>query len=289
MKVVAILASYNEEFFISACLDHYFNHGVEVFLIDNESTDSTVKIAENYLGKGLIGIEILKRRGYFDLGEVLKRKEELIKELDADWFIHADIDEIRIPHRSDLTLAEAIEYVDKQGYNAINFMEFTFLPTEEEPNHEKSNFQETMKCYYPFAPKYPHRINAFKKQQISFNPIEFVKCLIRRPSFSFWKRWNTPIDLSTHGGHIAKFKGLLLYPQDFKMKHYLCLSLSHAIRKYCRKDFKPSEIRKGWHRLRSTLKAQQVKLPSQNEMRRFISDDELDRSNPLKKHLIFKE
>jgi cellulose synthase/poly-beta-1,6-N-acetylglucosamine synthase-like glycosyltransferase len=45
MRVIAILATYNEERFIANCLEHLFRQGVEVYLMDNDSEDETVAIA----------------------------------------------------------------------------------------------------------------------------------------------------------------------------------------------------------------------------------------------------
>src|SRR3712207_8599948 len=98
MRVVAILAAYNEERFLAGCLEHLFEQGVDAYLIDNESTDRTVEIAERYLGRGLIGIENIPRAaGVFSWRPIIRRKEELAATLEADWFMHADPDEIRLP------------------------------------------------------------------------------------------------------------------------------------------------------------------------------------------------
>jgi glycosyltransferase involved in cell wall biosynthesis len=61
LRVIAIIAAYNEERFIAACLENLFRQGVEVYLIDNCSTDETLPIARRYLGQGLIGIESFPR------------------------------------------------------------------------------------------------------------------------------------------------------------------------------------------------------------------------------------
>src|SRR4029453_2677086 len=55
-QVVAILATYNEERFIEACLAHLAANGVEADLCDNDSTDRRVEIATSFLGRGLRGI-----------------------------------------------------------------------------------------------------------------------------------------------------------------------------------------------------------------------------------------
>ena len=125
MRVVAVLATYNEERFIAGCLEHLIRHGIEVYLIDNASTDETVAIARCYLGRGLISIESFPRGGQFSWRPLLERKEQIIATLDADWFMHVDADEIRLPPRSDHSLTQAfaafqqqeVAYAKSQGFN----------------------------------------------------------------------------------------------------------------------------------------------------------------------------
>ena len=64
--------------------------------------------------------------------------------------MHLDCDEMRLPPRPDTTLAEAFAELDADGYNAVNFNEFTFIPTQEAPDHDHPRFQETMRRYYPY-------------------------------------------------------------------------------------------------------------------------------------------
>src|ERR1700721_1468338 len=97
MRIIAMLATYNEERFIAGCLEHLIGQGVDVYLMDDSSSDATVEIASRFLNKGLIGIETLVRNGTFALLPQLKRKEDLAQTLDADWFMHIDADEIRLP------------------------------------------------------------------------------------------------------------------------------------------------------------------------------------------------
>ena len=137
VRVVALLATHNEERFITGCLEHLIGQGVEVYLIDNCSADRTVEIAERYLGHGLIDIETFPRaEGVYKWRSILERKEQLATMLEADWFMHVDADEIRLPPHSARTLAQTFAEVDAQGYNAVNFLEFTFVPTREAPDHD---------------------------------------------------------------------------------------------------------------------------------------------------------
>lgn len=198
--------------------------------------------------------------------------------------MHADLDEIRLPPSSNQTLAEAIAQVDNEGYNAINFMEYTFLPVRESPNHEHPDFQKTMHWYYPFGPRHPHRINAWKKQPRRWMGMKaFARELIKNHRFG-----PPSINLHASGGHLVDFPGIRPYPIDFKLKHYIVLSLDHAIQKYVKKSFDPKEI-SGMHGWRATATEYDFLLPSQSQMQLFTSDDELDANNPFSEHLIVQQ
>jgi len=268
MRIVAILASYNEELFIETCLDHFISQGVEVYLIDNQSTDATVDLAQSYLNRGLIKIETQPRRGMYSWRPLLQRKEEVADEIKSDWYIHADPDEIRLPPNSNTTLVRALEEVEREGYNAVNFRTFLFLPTIESPDHEHPNFRETMRWYRYMEPTYPFQVKAWKRQ----------KRTRARPS----------IELAGSGGHHVSFEGLRLCPIDFKMRHYPVLSLQHAMRKYVDKIYDPSEVKLGWHGWKAVAEKHNLHLPSEKEMRYYTNDDELDTSDPLKQTLIYQ-
>lgn len=264
MRAVALLATHNEERFIGGCLDHLIAQGVEVYLLDNSSTDRTVQIAERYLGRGLIEIETLPRFGVYSWRPILDRKVELAAMLDADWFLHVDADEIRLPPPGCATLVETLAAVEREGYNAVNFQEFTFVPTREQPDHDHPRFQKTMRWYYPFLPRFPDRLNA-------------------------WKRQRGPVDLAWRGGHEVRFPGLRRYPRSFPMRHYLFLSVEHAVRKFARRDYDPAEVAAGWHRARAGARAETVALPAQAELREHRSDAELDASDPWSCHPLFAD
>lgn len=280
MRIVAILASYNEQRYIGACLEHYLQQGIEVYLLDNDSTDDTLDIARAYLGRNLIGIERIPRHGMYQWQKILLRKEQLADEIQADWLMHADPDEIRVAPNGQ-TLAETIADVDNQGYNAINFMEYTFLPVRESPEHDHPDFQQTMRWYYPFGPRHPHRLNAWKKQSKRWTGVKpFVRELVRN------RRWGQPsIDLHSSGGHVVQFHGIRPYPVDFILKHYIVLSLDHAIQKYVKKKFDPKEMG-GAHGWRATAKEYDFMLPAESQMRIYTTDAALDASNPLAEHLL---
>ncbi|MCT7967819.1 glycosyltransferase family 2 protein [Laspinema sp. D1] len=95
MRVVALLTVRNEERYLGRCLEHLYSQGIEICLIDNGSTDKTLDIAQSFLGRGVFRIEHFPFKGCFELEKILLNEEKLAVEIDADWFIHHDADEIR--------------------------------------------------------------------------------------------------------------------------------------------------------------------------------------------------
>src|SRR4030067_2275128 len=112
MRVAALLTVSNEELYLTRCLEHLMSQGIETCLIDNDSTDRTLEIARKFLGRGVFRIEHLPFRGYFDLQNCLQNNERLANEINADWFILHDADEIRQAPNPYKTLLEGIEDVD---------------------------------------------------------------------------------------------------------------------------------------------------------------------------------
>ncbi len=253
LRVIALISAYNEEALIGACIDHLVGQGLDVFVIDNESTDRTAAIARQYEGRGVIGVETQHRRGVFSVVTLLRRKEELATELDADWFLHVDADEFRLPPPEYASLREAFAAIDAQGFNAAEFMEYTFVATQEHPEHLPADFLETMQWYYPFQPFRPHRINA-------------------------WKRGDGPVDLQSSGGHQVKFPGRKVCPEYFILKHYTYLSRQAAIEKFVNTIYDPSES--DMHGFRHNIREDDIVLPVEQALRRYAGDLQLDGSSP---------
>jgi hypothetical protein len=263
VRVVAVLAVRNEERFLAACLENLFRQGVQVYLCDNQSDDRTLEIAERYRGRGLIGVETIRYDGVFHWQRLLRRKEELFQTLDADWLMHVDADEIHLPPRSHPTLAYALADADAGGYDAVEFSEFTFIPTHEAPDHDHPDFQRTLRTYYPFKPRSPHCVRALKKR-------------------------DGPMEIAWSGGHHVRFASeAKLYPRPFLMRHYQFLSTAHAVSKYTSRRYDDDEVRaRGWHGWRPLLRAEQIQLPSASDLRASVADDDLDSSEPWTGHWL---
>ena len=260
LRVVALIATYNERRFVEPCLEHLHEQGIDAYLIDNGSTDETVALAERRLGRGLIGIESFPRGAgdVYDWRGLLRRKEELARELDADWFVHLDPDEVRLPPSPAQTLAQALEAVDREGFNAVDFVELTFVPSREQPDHDHPDFRRTLRTYYPFAPRPQHQLKAWKA--------------------------SAEVELAASAGHRVAFPGLRPWPRPFPMKHYLFLSVPHAIEKYVERRYRAEEVEAGWHGWRARLTADALRLPSEADLRVSHSDADLDPSEPRRRH-----
>jgi hypothetical protein len=198
--VIAIVSAYNEADIISPVIGHLVENGVDVYLIDNWSTDATAAEAGRWLGRGLIKIEkfpeTLPPDGQpllFDWTAILRRKEELAQELDADWFLHHDADEIREPPWPGMNLRDSIAWVDRLGYNCIGFRVFNFPPVDD-----------------GFVPgSDPREHFSYWKEAEEFDRSQ-LKC---------WKG-GRPVSLVPSGGHEAAFPNRNVFPIPFLIRHY---------------------------------------------------------------------
>jgi len=264
MRIIALMTVRNEEKYLERCIQHLVSQGVEICLIDNGSTDRTREIANAYLGKGVVRIEEIPFNGQFELEKILKNEERLAAEINADWFMHHDADEIRETPAGHRNLAEAIADADRQGYNAINFEEFVFVPTGENEDYESVDYVAAMKYYYFFEPAPLRRVN-------------------------LWKNAGQTIDLVSSGGHSVKFAGRKVYPLPFVMRHYILLSRAHAERKFGVRIYPQQELARRWHLDRARHGKLGIRFPDRQEMKYFISSDRMDRSEPKLTHLIFPD
>ncbi len=177
--------------------------------------------------------------GQFNLPEQMRFKERLLASIDADWFLHNDADEIRHAPKRFANLREGIAHWDRQGFNAIEFDEFIFLPTTDEDRLERRDFVAGMRHYYFFKPQALHRLNA-------------------------WKNTGVYVDLHTHFGHRAEFEGRRIAPEPFIMRHYIVLSRAHALAKYCARVHSETEIRTfGWKDERVGFRPERLKFPGE--------------------------
>jgi len=258
MRIVALLAVRNEELYLERCLRHLITQGVEVCLIDNGSTDGSRDIAQRFLGNGVSQIEDHPYPGYLDLVGILQAKERLASTIDADWFMHHDVDEIRESPDPSSTLHHAFYDADAAGYTAIEFDELVFLPTLQEESFEHTDYVANMRYYYYFAPWALHRLNA-------------------------WKKMDMKVDLREKRGHQVQFPGRKISSMRLVLRHYIFLSVAHGQRKYGERVYSKFEMEKlGWQRKNRAGWGQgQLILPPRSALKRLACpEDPLDCSEP---------
>ena len=223
-KVVALLAFYNEGDIIAQVVRDLIAQGLLVYAIDNGSTDDSVSQLEPLVGQGVLATERFAPNGdKYDWTGILRRKEQLARELDADWFLHHDADEFRESPWPQRTLKEAIEAVDALGYNAVDFELLNFVPT-----HDCFKPRDDVRQAFPFF----ERGEPFNKLQI--------RCWKRAPD----------IDLVSSGGHDATFEGRRVFPIRFLLRHYPIRGPQHGERKVFvdrLPRFSDTERAQGWH------------------------------------------
>lgn len=230
-RVVAIVSAFNEADVISPVIGHLVENGVEVYLIDNRSTDDTVARARPWLEKGLLAVEEFPKEPPpgdgpppFDWEAILRRKEELAKELKADWFIHHDADEFREAPWPGMSLKEAIRWVDRLGFNCIDFRVLNFPPL-------KDGFRPGTD---------PGRYFTHWEEPVVYDTLQ-RKC---------WKARKGGVSLAASGGHEAEFPGRRIFPIRFLMRHYPIRSQEHGRKKVFEERkgrFVEKERAKGWH------------------------------------------
>jgi glycosyltransferase involved in cell wall biosynthesis/Flp pilus assembly protein TadD len=231
-RVIALISAHNEGDVIYHVIGDLVQQGIEVYLINHCSTDNTVEEASKWLGKGLLHIENFPQdAGYPEANKrqyiwhhILRRKEELAAQLDADWFIHSDADEFRESPWPRLTLKQAIQVADRMGYNALDFELLNFRPVDNRfvPG---ADVREALRYY--------EGCEEFNTYQIKA-----------------WKNLSIPVSIFQNGGHNISFEGRTVCPVKFLLRHYPIRGQSHGMRKVFaeRKErFSKEEVQIGWH------------------------------------------
>jgi hypothetical protein len=228
-SVVAIVAAYNEADIVEHVIRDLVDQGVQVYFLDDGSTDGTTAIVERSLGRGVIGIERLAgtvqdgEPAGFEWERILLRKTQLATELDADWFIHHDADEFRESPWPHLSLHDAIRRVDALGFNAIDFAGLDFRPVQD-GFPAGADVREALTFYSDPAP---------------YDRIQ-IRC---------WKK-ASDLDLASSAGHEARFHGRKVFPLRFILRHYPIRGQAHGERKVFqerRQRFLERERARGWH------------------------------------------
>lgn len=212
-RVTAIIAAYNEGDVIYHVIRDLVDQGIQVYFIDHHSTDNTVSEVSKFLGKGVLNIETFPEDAGYDIPSdvyawryILKRKEDVVRELGPGWYIHFDADEFREAPWLDKNLLQGIQKVAKEGFNAISFRIFDFKPVD-------NAFQpgEDVREYLQY----------YSGPQLDYDNVQ-IKC---------WEYFGQEFELWKTGGHEVLFNDRKIYPIPFILRHYPIRSQDHGLKK----------------------------------------------------------
>jgi hypothetical protein len=198
--------------------------------------------------------------GVFEWIQLLEQSDRMRDTLEADWFHLNSPDEIISSNRRGERLADAIQRIDGEGYTAINYDEFVFLPADPHLQCTGMAFDEMISHYYFYEPR-PMR------------------------QYRSWK--NLPgITCADGCGHRLAGPPLNVYPENQELRHYIALNAAEFHKKYADRKFNDDELAKGWHANRLSIDPDHMRLPGTGLLKQWTSDDptSLDRSEPWKKH-----
>ncbi len=227
-SVAAVMTCFNEADIVEQTVQNLRDQGVDVYIIDNWSTDDSFERAKALMGRGVIGVERFPAEGptgTYDWERLLRRVAELAHSLPANWVLHHDVDEIRESPWPNVTLRDAIYRVEREGFNAIDHTVINFVPTDNDFTGAQSLRDH------------------FRHFEFGRRPGHFIQV-------KGWANRGDTIDLASSGGHIAEFPGRRVYPYKFLLRHYPIRSQAHGERKVLLERharWNSEERRRGWH------------------------------------------
>lgn len=231
-RALALMTTYNEEDIIEPCVEHLFAQGLDVFVVDDNSTDATPdKLEALARTTPRLTLDRDSRRGarFLDkqaLFALLLNHAARAAERGVEWMMYLDPDELRTSPWPGIPLAQAFARVESLGFNAVDFTVADF-------RYAKGQLIS------PAAYQSQMRLFEFGRR-----PGHFVQI----------KAWRhppgLPADLFLSRGHQVVFPGRRVFPLKFLLQHYPLRGETHARKKIHHDRFPrydPEEVAKGAH------------------------------------------
>jgi SAM-dependent methyltransferase len=253
-RATALMCVHNEADVIEGTIRHLIDEGLDLYLLDNWSTDGTREVVERYVGRGVVGIEPYPREGpadQFEWAGALARFEDLARELPSDWFVHVDADERRRTPWAGVSLLDGVYHADRCGFNCVDHTTVVFHPTDGS-----------------FAPE--------NDPEDCFRAFDFGQFSAHFLQVKAWKNLSVAVERASTGGHDTRFEGRRVYPYKFLLKHYPIRSQRHGARKVFGERLGRWSAEKranGWHIHYDHLSTSHVFLRDPAELDRFEPAD----------------
>jgi Glycosyl transferase family 2 len=232
MNIVAIIAVRNELVYLREVIPYLDGERIEVIILDNDSTDGTAEALGRAAYPNVRGVERLPFDGTFDLTAQLEAKARLAAQIEADWIIHQDADEILQSPTEWGGLRRSIESADASGFNVMNFSELVMLPSDP----ALDDFLHNNSRYYFFEPR----------------PLRLMRA---------WKK-SAGLSNVSAGGHTVGGDDVVVSPARMLLKHFIVRSQKHACEKYLGRRFASGDLRNGWHGNRLGFTATNLAIPT---------------------------
>jgi len=225
-KVLAIIHFYNEADILGQTIQYLLAQEIDLYLLDNWSDDGSFEIARKY--QETFPERIYLERfppsggsGNYEWYNQLEKTEIISKALDYAWFIHYDVDEMRVSPWEDTTLREAIYWIDRQGYNCIENTVVDF------------------------------RVTAWDMDNIFMQDtfFDFRHLKIMFDQLKTWKK-SQQVNLKSSAGHFVHIANPKIFPLKFLNRHYPLRSIEQAEKKVFQDRlprFRKEHGERGWH------------------------------------------
>lgn len=218
INVLAIVPCFNEVDIIKTTIDNLLSQNIDVYVIDNWSTDGTWEELQKYTN---IKTERFPEApdDQYNWTAILDRIDTIGFTSNYDWLLHVDADEKIESPISNIFIKDFISIADSMGFDVIDVTHLAFRPVE---SSVKNN---TLSNFWQFSDTFGDRT-------------------LQRA----WKNKKHSMHLVTYGGHVVPLANKE-FPIRLILKHYSLRSPEQAKRKIF-KDRLPrflNERKKGWH------------------------------------------
>ena len=231
-KALALMTTYNEADVVEQCVEHLFAQGLDVFVVDDNSTDGTLDKLESIARSTprlFLDKDTRKNARFYDRGilfSTLLAHANRAAANGCEWMMNVDADEIRSSPWPGVPLAAAFARVAALGYNAVDFTvaDFRYIKGQ---RMTSAPFESQMPLF-EFGRRHGHFIQ--------------IKAWRHAPGLD--------VALEPSGGHDAHFAGRRVFPLKFLLKHYPLRGLEHARQKIFRDRFPryhPDSLANGAH------------------------------------------
>lgn len=225
-RVLAVIHFYNEADILEKTIEYLLDNDVDLYLADNWSDDGGYETAQRYREKypDRIFLERFPESGpsgNYDWYHQLERTEQIAAETAYDWYIHYDVDEMRLGPWKGKNLRETLYYIDRLGYNAVDNTVIDFKLTKEDENN--IFMRDT---YFAFR----HTRDGYLQRKT-------------------WKHADE-IELKKSAGHTVKIENPKIFPLKILNRHYPLRSAKQAYRKIFvdrKPRFAKERKERGWH------------------------------------------